>query len=119
MINIAEIVNDPDFAQAFTILRSTGSWVNGTWTPATSSLPAFGVVEPASSKDLKMVPEGDINSEPMSFYSSAPIYTTRNEGTPAASDILVWRSQNFRVLNVFEYEDFGYYHAIAVRMSPV
>lgn len=119
MIQVDEITVDPDFAQAFTIKRSTGSWLNGKWTTTTSDVSAFGTIEPASSKDLKMVPEGDINSEPMSFYSPDPIFTTRDEGTPAASDILVWRGQNFRVLNVFEYQDFGYYHAIAVRMSPV
>lgn len=120
MIQIDEVVNDPDLAQIFTILRScNGQFLYGKWETETSSIDSFGVVANPTNKELQMVPEGDRAKGVMVFWSSEPIYATRanTEGGGASSDILVWRGDNFRVLDVKQFQDYGYYRAIATRMK--
>lgn len=120
MIDLGLIPNDPDLAQNYTILRSNNNsqWLTGTFQSQTEEVPGFGVVSVASLRDLEMVPEGDVVHGAMAFWSSRPIYGTRATQGQAglASDILVWRGENYRVLNVAEYRDYGYWKAIATRM---
>jgi hypothetical protein len=120
--SMAEIVNDPDFAQEFTITRSSGgSWQFGTWVNQTESVPGYGVIQPISAKELKMIPEGDRVEGMISFHSSAPIYethtTSQTDATARISDTILWHTQNYRIIKVYPWEDFGYYKAIGTRMS--
>jgi hypothetical protein len=134
LVQLGEVVNDPDLAQTFLIQRSTWSWIKGVWQPGTTTetVVAYGVVSVAEPRDIEMVPEADRVKGMMVFYSSQPIYGTRGVlgfgqgnfdgppgvgGTlPASSDILVWRGLNWRVLSVRQMVDYGYFKAIAVRM---
>lgn len=60
MINLGELIHDPDFCDTFTIIRNTGStWSKGVQTSTTSTIEFEGIVSPASSKDIEMLPEGD------------------------------------------------------------
>lgn len=123
MIDVSEVVNDPDLAQAFTILRNSGSWLNGVWQSGnTTPVQGFGVISPATSRDIKMLPEGDQTGELRVFHSAQPIYVTNAndavDSTGQSSDILCWRGDNFRVLNVKHEEDYGYYRAIGSRLPP-
>lgn len=118
MISVSEVIQDPDFAQAFGILRSTGSWLNGVWQSATTSVPGFGVVGEPTTRDLKMIPEGDTVQGMLAFWSVEPLYATHaTEGVGGSSDILIWRGHNYRVLQVEQYQDYGYYRAVATRMK--
>lgn len=120
MINVEEVVNDPDVSESFTILRSTGSWLNGVWQPNnTQQIAGYGPVQPLSAKELEMIPEGDRATEHRAFWSAEIIYTTRaTDGQGRSSDILLWNGLQYRVLSVMQQQDFGYYRAIAVRMKP-
>ncbi len=120
--SMAEVVNDPDFAQAFTITRSQGgSWQAGVWTNATTSLPGFGVLQPIVPEELKQIPEGDTVAGAISIHSSQPIYETHTTGQSDAnagiSDVIVWQNQNYKISKVYPWQDFGYYKAIGTRMS--
>jgi hypothetical protein len=119
MIQVSEIVNAPEFAQAFTILRSTGAWNTGVWESTQATVAGFGTITPATENDIKMIPEGDVVEGAMVFHSQAPIYLTHADGSGAggSSDILVWQGFNYRVLSVRQEQDYGYYRAIAVRMA--
>ena len=117
-IEISQVVNDPDVAQAFTILRSVGAWNLGTWVPVTANVQSYGVITEPTVNELEMVPEGDKVKGVMVFWSSQPIFvTSAAQGVGNSSDIIVWRGQNFRVLSVKQYLDWGYYRAIATRMK--
>lgn len=120
--SMAEIVNDPDFAQFLpgAIARDAGQFVLGKWKSSTTFVDFFGIVEPAKSKDVDQVPEGDRIEGAIAFYSSSPLYETHAGQTnvpDGISDVITWHNQPYRLLKVFPWSDFGYYKAIGVRMS--
>jgi hypothetical protein len=118
MIDVSEVVNDPDLAQEFTILRSSGSYLNGVFQSSTTPIQGFGVVTVATAREIEMVPEGDRVTGMMSFHSNQPILGTRaNGGATGASDILLWHGEKYRVLAIWNWSDYGYYDAIASRMK--
>lgn len=118
MIEVSEVVNAAEFAQSFSIIRSTGSWVSGVWTSVTTTIAGYGTIANPTNRELEMVSEGDKVKGVMVFWSSQPIYATRaTEGVGSSSDILVWRGLNFRVLDVKQFQDYQYYRATAVRMK--
>lgn len=122
MIDLSLIVNDPDFAQPFVITRSQGgSFTAGVWSDNTVMINGFGVIQPSTPEELDQVPEADRVKGMMSFHSSNPLYETRTTGptdpNAGISDIITWRGQQYRMIKVFPWEDFGYYNAIGARMS--
>ncbi len=119
---MSDVVNDADFAQAFTITRSEGgSWQAGVWTNATTEIPSYGIIQPATKYDLKQVPEGDRVEGALSFHSSQPIFKThtvaQNDTNAGISDIIVWHNQSYRIAYVYPWADFGFFKAVGVRMS--
>lgn len=119
LVQVSEVVNDPDMAQPFTILRSTGTaWLNGVWQSSTTEFSGYGVIADPTDREIKMIPEGDQVVGAKVFWSAQPIYATRaTSGVGASSDILVWRGLSFRVVNVQQFQDYGFYRAIATRMK--
>lgn len=122
MINLSNIVNSPGLnAQSFVIIRSQGGlFVKGIWADASSTVQGYGIVQPTKSKDLLQVPEADRVTGAMTFHSSSPIYETHVDAPTGTntriSDVIVWRKQQFRIVHVFPFEDYGYYKAIGVRI---
>lgn len=122
MINLSEIVNDPDFAQDFTIQRSSGgSWQAGKWVTSTIDVCGFGIIQPATAEELDQVPEGDRVKGAMSFHSESPLFETHTTGPndkfAGTSDIICWRGENYRLVKVWPWSDFGYFHAVGSRIS--
>jgi hypothetical protein len=119
MIEVTDVCNAPELAQDYTIQRSAGSWVDGVWQSATTDVAGFGVISVAKPKDLQMIPEGDKITSAMVFHSELPIYTTHEngDGQGGSSDILIWRGNRFRVIQVAEYVDYGFFRAIATRLD--
>jgi hypothetical protein len=119
MIDVSEVVNDPENAQSYSILRSAGTWVNGVWQPNAETLQGYGRISVARPRDVEMIPEGDKIVGAMVFWSSTAIFGTRADsaGNGGSSDILMWRGKKFRVLSVYQYSDYGYWKAIATRME--
>jgi len=120
LINVAELANDPDFAQAFTILRSSGGkFVSGVWQNNQTTIQSYGPISVAKARDLEMIPEGDHVVGAMVFWSAQPLYATNGSGANGeVSDILLWNDHQWRVMTVSQYKDYGFYRAVAVRMSP-
>ena len=59
MIDVSEVVNDPDFTQAITVYRQSGYWSAGRWvgTETAPTLQAGGTA--ASAFDLQHLPEAE------------------------------------------------------------
>jgi hypothetical protein len=114
-IDVSEVINDPDFCQSFTVTRTTGHFDLGGWvayTPETLSME--GVVSPTNPDEIQQLPEADRITGSNTFYSTVPIYQTRDG---AVSDKIAYNGQTYRIAAVFDYSAYGYYKAIGVRMS--
>ena len=119
MIDVSEVVTDPDFAQTFSVSRSIGEFAEGGWVEATPViLTLYGPVVSASQEDLQQVPEGDRVVGAKAFYSTEKLYRTHKESGPQSSgtsDRITWQGEEYRISAVFPFEDYGYWKAIAVR----
>lgn len=120
MIDVSEVVLDPDFAENFVIKRSSGSYQLDGWVDVITTVPMYGAIQPSSSKDLDQVPEGDRIKGAITVWSTQPIYTTRR-GTGAndggLSDIIVWQGEDHRVAGLLPWNENGFFRAVAVRMK--
>lgn len=116
MIDVSDIITDPDFAQPFTVRRESGGhfgeggWIAGRIT----EIPMSGPVVPSSPEELEQVPEGDRVTEARTFYATRPILRTRESGL---SDIIRWNGSDYRVVRVWDRSAHGFYKAVAVRMK--
>jgi len=121
MINISEILYDPDFSQNFTVYRRSGSWQAGRFIEVDQPiLTLVGVVMPASSEEIMQFPEGDRVTGMMKFYADQEIFVTHNNdgnGNAGTSDEIGWRGERYRVVNVVQFGDYGYFVAYGVRME--
>ncbi|MCM3141662.1 hypothetical protein [Brevibacillus sp. MER 51] len=114
MINVSEVITDPDFAQQFQVFRKSGEWSKGRSGSSEVPIIMTGIVTVADAKTLEQLPEGDRVTGLMCFYSTQELHTTREEGT---SDQIEWRGERYRVKQVFPYGDYGYFKAVGQRME--
>ena len=118
MINISEIVNDPDFAQSFSLVRSSGTWTLGRFVSTSTTLSRYGVILPMTTKEITQLATGDALQGYIKVYCVDNIYTTRLDTAGDAgglSDEVVWQGDNYKVLAVQQFSDFGYWQASCVR----
>lgn len=117
MLDMSEVVNDEFAAQSFQIIRSSGgAYTLGVLNETQTTITSYGVISVAKSRDLIQLPEADRIAGTMVFHTQQPIYET-SQTRGATSDILIWRGDQYRVSNVFPYDDYGYVKAFAVRMQ--
>lgn len=120
MIDVAEIVVDPDFAQPFDVYRQAGSWVEGKWVQAPEQkLSFYGTVIAANQKDIMQMPEGDRIRGMMVFYvvTDEELFITRNSPDAGTSDQIEWNGERYRIFQLYPYRDYGYWKAMAARMA--
>lgn len=120
MLNVGKVILSPRFAQAFTVYRQNGGYVKSRWKAGTEQpLTFYGAVYPATMQDVYQTPEGDRIRGEMVFcsHADAPLYTTRAGEEAGTSDQVEWHGERYKIMQVTPWRDFGYYKAIAVRMS--
>jgi hypothetical protein len=115
LISVAELINDGDFAQSFTITRRIGKWVKGRWTDAgTIDEVVTGVIQPANTDDIEMLPSGDAIRGAIKIHTLEPLRVT-NEANKTKCDEVTWRGEAYKVVQVDDFSQNGYYKALAVR----
>lgn len=114
MIDVSELIDDPDFASEFTVFRDSGSFVEGEWVKnAPSQLPMIGVVQPATSEDmLRFLPEGERQKNVIRIWCRQKIQMAN--GKDEQSDVVVWNCDYHRVAYSKPWGKNGYWFAIAV-----
>lgn len=124
MLNIAELLTDPDFVQNVTINRRVNQLVTtgdaaGEVTIDTFLLTVPMCVQPIKdADDLLVLPEGQRSNKMMKFYSLQPMYCDDGD-LPAGSadarfDVVQWGTEKYKLLHVRNWSDYGYYEAIGV-----
>lgn len=109
MIDISELLYDLDFCEEFKILRGTGAWVNHRWEEVEEIIAVMGIATSVSKKDFEMLAEGDRVSGLRTFYTKDEIRGSSGENT---SDIFEYRGEQYKIIQVFNYSNNGFYKAI-------
>ena len=118
MIDVSELIVDPDLAQPYTVHRMSGIWTDGEFIQTELPLPFYGVVIVANTQDVNMMPEGDRIAGLMTFYTTVdnPIFVTRNlDADQGTSDEIEWHGERYKIMQTFPYHDYGYIKAIGTR----
>lgn len=116
-LQITELITDPDFCQSFTITRLTGSVVKGDFITTPETFETTGIIRPANTNDIQMVPEGDRVTGMVTVYTSNQLYVTRRNGSnaPGLSDEITWQGEQYKIIQTANYSDYGYFKSMAVR----
>lgn len=111
MINVSELITDPDFCQTITIIRTTASWVDGRFVQGTpETIQTIGVAH-EESDDVDQVMEGDRRKGKYAFYVLNPpsLYITQdNSEGVMVSDIVQHKGKTYRILDVHDDTEYGY-----------
>lgn len=116
MINVAELIQDPDFAQAFCVdTRVLNTFENeGEYTDSPSQARNFvGVIQPASPEDkVQFLPEGERTEEGIVIYTLTPLALPTDT---EVEDVLNYKCSKWRIVGSRPFGDNGYYKSFAVR----
>lgn len=114
MINVAELLSDPDFAQAFQVIRVGGSFANeGEYSQSPeTTIDIFGVIQPARQQDVvQFMPEGERLGNMIVIYCKTEIRVA--DAKSQESDLVVWHGNRYRVAQARQWLDHGYWQVWA------
>jgi len=121
MIDMQELMTDPDFAISYTVMRTKGKWYKGRFKLGEPvKLKFFGPVQPATAEELQQIPEGDRTQEIMKFMCAPPnkIYVTtainsKSETDGIISDQIIYDGDLYKVIRSKNWRNNGYTRAFA------
>ena len=119
-MQITEAITDPELGfTSFSVQRTTYRRQNGTSVPSAQTLAASGCIHPGTPEMIQLLPEEDRHEEYIVVYTDFALSLGQNDGgvTYSAPDRIVWNGDTWRVIRVRDWAMFGYYQALAVRMS--
>ena len=115
MINISELIGDPDFTQpnGVTVKRTSYSIVNHQVVPNEPQiLKLTGVVTISSNRSTDIQPESDRNAEAINVFTYKPLYTTGlpdpSSVSTFLSDVVVWQGVEYAVMDVLNDAQYGF-----------
>jgi hypothetical protein len=125
MIDISFLISDPDFAQTFKVYRKTGDWApNGEFVTTETEMSMIGAISIANAKQIEFIPEGDRIGGEIAIHTTEILYNSRSADeteTPikeaGLSDEIEWHGDRYKIYQVNEYSDYGYYFAIGQRKA--
>lgn len=109
MINVAELMRDPDLAQAFQVERAAGSFANeGEWSQTVTTIPMVGIIQPAKSEDvLEFMPEGTRLANVIAVYCDQELRIDNAE--TLRSDVILWHGNPYRATAAKHWADHGFW----------
>ena len=117
-IDVSELMTDPEFAREFTRRRPTGAFAaDGSFAPGYDDSTLVGVVQPASSDDMKILPQGTRLDNVRVFWVAdceEDSAVRAGDGKTFESDVLLLGNEAFRVIRAEpRREDGGYFRVWA------
>lgn len=121
MIDVSELITDPDFAVPYKVHRRTGSWDKGRFVVSDPEiLNYYGAVQPASEREIQQLSIGDSETGVMKFFTRKPneLHVTK-EFTDSAgekiqiSDEIEYDGRVYKVLKVMPWHHGGWCRAFA------
>ncbi|MDQ0202481.1 hypothetical protein [Pectinatus haikarae] len=116
MIDVSELIHDPDFCMNFSVVKKAAPvWVQGEQTATETNTIVEGIVLPSSSKDIDMLPEADHAHGLKTFFTDeCSLDVTDTEKT---SDTCIYKGKKYKLLYAFDYAENGYYKAIGTLLG--
>ena len=116
MIDVSEIVVDPDFVQPFTYIRRAITWVNGRKSITETEYQAEGTIIPEDSKTMDNRPQGVLISGSIRVWTHANLYVTSEESSSDyLSDLVLYKGQRYVVNNDRNLTEYGYNRYVCTR----
>jgi hypothetical protein len=121
LVDVSELIEDPDFASEYTVLRRTGKWVDGRFEAGEpEQLLYYGAVQPATVRDLAQLAIGDNETGVMKFFCKEPkkLFLTHpfdegDETSAQVSDEILFRGRLYKVLQISPWQHHGWTRAFA------
>ena len=110
MLDVSQLIYDPDFCESFVIRHRRGTWQDGAFITNVEEKNVLGIVEPTSGEDLKQLPEADRVGGLMTFYSKETLDLGQED---QLSDEIISRGKVYQLLQVQDWSRHGFYKAIA------
>lgn len=123
MINITELINDPDFCQpkGISIVRTTIETVNHRVKETPVSMKLTGIITIDSENEDSMLSEADLNSERIHVFTYKRLKTVgidREDGKEYAADIVKFNGADYIVRYCLNDAQYGFCRSTAIKISP-
>lgn len=124
MIDVSELITDPDFAAPYKVYRRTGKWEKGRFVVSEPEiLDFYGAVQPAAAREIQQLSIGDDEHGIMKFFTRKPneLHVTRefsdadadDENKDQVSDEIEFDGRIYKVLQVMPWHHGGWCRAFA------
>ena len=127
MINVSELINDPDFTQpgGVNIRRRKTSVVDFEQSIEESEFNVIGIITIANDLSAELGDYFDEDSEYINVFTYMPLFTTglgdgkngANVGQGYLSDIVLWRGKEYKVIKVKNDSEYGFAQNLAISTS--
>lgn len=113
LVDVSEVITDPDFNQSFTVYRKKGTWTNGRFVVTETSFTTNGIIISQSNEELDLTAQGALISSQISIWTYSVLYVTSQDGTPQTDDYLSdeveYKGQRYLVMSARNMIDYGYH----------
>lgn len=115
MMDMADVLLDPDYCVDFPVIRSVETVDDhGRAQTVDTEIPAQGAIHPATEEELEILPEAQRVEEIVAVYTATRL--TAGDDTHGA-DRVGWQGGTYKVLKVMDYSQFGFVMALAQNES--
>ena len=122
MINIKELIEDPDFCQpdGISITRYTQSVVNHRVENTPTEIRVTGIITIRDNNEDELLPEADTNKEAINIYTYQRLKTVgtdKKSGEDYSSDIVHFNGVDYIVRICLDDEQYGFCRSVAVKLE--
>lgn len=123
MINISELINDPDFCQpnGISVTRTITSIVNHRISEETIDVKLTGIITIADENEDSMLSEADLNSERIHIFTYNRLKTVgidKLDGKEYGADIVHFNGNDYIVRYCLDDAQYGFCRSTAVKLRP-
>lgn len=105
LIDVVELLYDPDFAQDFTVVRFVRTVsAQGLTVDSPGLFATYGVILPLSGAQLAMLPEAERTGSFITVITPFALYALTDTTAP---DQVQWHGRNYQVRSVNDWTDWG------------
>lgn len=120
MVDVSELMNDPDFAETIVLRRPLAAQFAADGGSAAAYAPDVNItaiVQPADAQQISSLPEGSIGPGAIkSVWSATDLRMA--DGSTTEADVLVIDGLSFKVVGEERWDDNGYRFVLAAQFIP-